>query len=57
MPGPIPVVVRFKDVSLQSLDCWDREFESRCSSLVFVVCCVGSALCDEEESYRVCMSV
>ena len=32
-----------------------------CSSLVFVVCCVGSGLCDElitrlEESYRLCVS-
>jgi len=33
------------------LDCWDREFEScwghGCSSLVFVVCCVGSDLCNK----------
>jgi hypothetical protein len=37
-------------LSLQPPDCWDRGFESRwghgCSSLVFVVCCVGSSLCD-----------
>jgi hypothetical protein len=35
---------------LQQFDCWDREFESRwgheSSSLVFVVCCVGSGLFD-----------
>ena len=44
------------------LDCWDRGFEYRgragCSSLVFVVCCVSSGLCDRlvtrtEEPYRV----
>ena len=44
--------------------CWDRGFEflwgHGCSSLVFVVCCVGSGLCDglitrSEESYRVCV--
>jgi hypothetical protein len=49
-------------VGLRSLDCWDCTFESRpghgCSSVVFVVCCVSSGLCDElitrsEESYRV----
>jgi hypothetical protein len=38
-------------VGLLPLDCWDRRFESRwghgCSSLVFVVCCVGSGLCDK----------
>jgi len=37
-------------VGMQSFDCWDREFESRWghgySSLVFVVCCVGSGLYD-----------
>ena len=47
------------------LDCWDRWFESRweyeCSSLVFVVTCVGSGLCGElitrlEESYRMSVS-
>ena len=52
-------------IILQSLDCWDRGFESRsgngCSSLVFVVYCVGSGFCDElmsrvEESYRVHVS-
>jgi hypothetical protein len=36
-------------VSLRSLDCWDRVFESHCghecSSVVFV-CCVGSCFCD-----------
>jgi hypothetical protein len=58
---PIPVVC-----GLQPLDSWDGVFESRwghgCSSLVFVVCCVGSGLCDElitgsEESNRLCVSV
>jgi len=48
------------------LDCWDCRFESRwvhgCSYVVFVVCCVGSGLCDglitrAEESYRVCVCV
>ena len=48
-------------VALQPLACWDRGFEHRweygCSSIMFVVCCVGSSLCDElitrlEESYR-----
>jgi hypothetical protein len=52
-------------IILQSLDCRDRGFESRsgngCSSLVFVVCCVGSSFCHEpitrvEESYRVHVS-
>ena len=53
-------------VGLQQLDYWNRGFESRwrhgCSSVVFVVCCVGSGLCDglitrSEESYgvRVCL--
>jgi hypothetical protein len=36
---------------LQIFDYWDRGFESRrghrCSSLVFVVCCAGSGICDE----------
>ena len=49
---------------MQPLERRDRIFESRrghgCSSLVFVVCCVGSGLCDglitrSEESY--CVSV
>jgi len=52
-------------IILQSLDCRDRGFESswgnECSSLVFVVCCVGSDFCDDlitrvEESYRVHVS-
>ena len=38
-------------VGLQLLDSWDRGFEPRgrhgCSSLLFVVCCTGSGLCDE----------
>jgi hypothetical protein len=38
----------------QALDCWDRGFESRwghgCLSLVFVVRCIGSRLCDELKS-------
>ena len=36
-------------IGMRSLDCWDRGFESRCrhgcSSLLFVVCCVGSGVC------------
>ena len=40
---------------LRLLDCWARGFESRweyeCSSLVFVVYCVGSGLCDELITY------
>jgi hypothetical protein len=48
------------------LDCCDCGFESRwvhgCSYVVFVVCCVGSGICDElitrsEESYLVCVCV
>ena len=55
-----------RGVGLQPLDFWDRGFESRwrhgCSSLVFVVCCVCSGLCDElitrsGESYRLCLYV
>jgi len=51
---------------LKPLDRWDRRFVSSwahsCSSLVLVVCCVGSGLCDgliagSEESYRVCVNV
>jgi hypothetical protein len=51
---------------MQLLDCWDCRFELRrghgCSSFVFVVCFVGSGLCDElithsEESYQVCVCV
>jgi hypothetical protein len=53
-------------VSLRSLDCWDRGFESRwehgCSSVVFAVCYVGCGLCDElithsGWSYRECVCV
>lgn len=51
-------------VGLRQLDCCGRGFESHwgfgCSSVVFVVCCVGNSLCDElithsEESYH-CVS-
>jgi len=50
--------------SFRPFESCDRGFESRLehgfSSLVFVVCCVGSGPCDElitcsEESYRVCV--
>jgi hypothetical protein len=45
------VAVRSKASVWSSLDCWDHGFESRwghgCSSLVFVLCCVGSRPCDE----------
>ena len=53
-------------VRLRPLNCWDHGFESRsnhgCSSVEFVVCCVGSGLCDglitrPEESYRLCVCV
>jgi len=55
-----------EDVGLKPLDCWDRGFHSRwghgCFVSLFVVCCVGSCLCDElitrsEESCRVCVCV
>jgi len=43
-------VSSFKRVDLQPFECWDRGFESRCghgySSVVFVVCYVGSGLCE-----------
>jgi len=47
---------------LQQPDCRDYGFNSRWGSLVFVVCCVGSRLCDElitrsEETYRPCLCV
>jgi hypothetical protein len=51
---------------VQPLGYWDGGFESlwrhRCLSLVFVVCCEVSDLCDElithsEESNRVCVCV
>jgi hypothetical protein len=51
-------------VGLWPFACWDCGFECRrgkvWSSLVFVVCCVGSGLCDElitplEHSYRMCV--
>jgi hypothetical protein len=51
-------------LGLLPLACWDCGFEScwghRCSSLVFVVCCVGSGFCDglithsEESTVCVC---
>jgi hypothetical protein len=46
--------------SKQTLDCWDRGFESDSSSLVFVVFCVGTGLCDglitrSKKPYRVCL--
>jgi hypothetical protein len=53
-------------VRLLLLDYWDRGFESRrklrCSSVVLMVCCVGSDICDEliirpEESYQSCLCV
>jgi hypothetical protein len=51
-------------VVLQLIVCWDRRFESswrrEYSYLVFVLCCLGSGLCDglisrPEKSYRVCL--
>jgi len=53
-------------VGLKLIDCWGQGLESRCgdeySSVVFLVCCVGSGFCDElitlsEESYCVCVCV
>jgi hypothetical protein len=55
-------------VGLKALDCWDHSQRHGCSSVVFIVCCVGSSLCDEltthsEESWggggglRVCVCV
>ena len=55
-----------RGVGLRPLDCWDCGFETcrghGCSSIMFVVCCVGSVLCDElithsGESYSVCVCV
>jgi len=52
-------------LSLQPLDFWVRVFDFRwgygCSSVVFVVCCLGSDLNDmlitrSEESCRMCLS-
>jgi hypothetical protein len=44
-------MVAIGGVGVKPLNCSDYEFEFRwvqgCSSLVFVVCCVGSGLCDE----------
>ena len=56
-----PVAVRSYGLGLRPLNRWDRGFECLwghvCSSLLFVVCCVVSGLCDElitrlEVSYR-----
>jgi len=53
-------------VALRLLECYDHGFKSlwrhRRVSLVFVVCCIRSGLCDElitcsEESYQVCVCV
>jgi hypothetical protein len=48
---PIPLAVRSKAYVLGRPDCWSWGFEClwghRCVPLVFVVCCVGSSLCDE----------
>jgi hypothetical protein len=58
------VAARSKTWGLRPLACWDCGFQSRqghgCLCLVFVVCCVGSGLCDvpissSEESYRICV--
>jgi hypothetical protein len=52
-----------QDVGLWPLACWDCGFESRqghgCLSLVNVVCCTGTGLCEGPiprpgESYRMC---
>jgi hypothetical protein len=66
--GPVSCFCLATDtgVGLRPLDCWKHGFESRwghgCSSVVFVVCFVGSGLCEElitrsEEWYRLCMCV
>jgi len=53
-------------VCLWPLDCWYRGFQSLWghgfSALGFVVCCVGSGLCDRlitssDEKYRVCLLI
>ena len=55
-----------KCLGLRPLDYWDCGFETcrghGCSSVMFVVYCVGSGLSEElitrsEESYRVCVCV
>ena len=57
---------RLWDVGLQSIECRNRSFESRwghdCSSILFVLYCVGTGLCDElvtrsEDCCRVCVCV
>jgi len=54
-----------QDICLKPLDCWIRGFEfcrrNGCWSLVLIVCCVGSGVCDglitgTEKSYRGCVS-
>jgi hypothetical protein len=54
------------DICLQRLSCWDWWFEfcweHGCSSLVFVVCCVGSSFWEKVivhsgESYHACVCV
>jgi len=61
---PVLVGVRSKLRSEQLLDCRDAGYESHrghgCSSLVYVVCCVGSSLSNRlitgtEEPYCVCV--
>ena len=63
---PIQVARADKGVSLQQLYCWDCWSElrkgNRFSSLVFVLSCVDSGLCNElitcsGEFYRVCVCV
>lgn len=53
-------------VALRQLACWDCWFEfrqeHRCLSLVIIVCCAGTVLCDEliprpGEPYLVCLCV
>ena len=53
-------------VGMQLFDCWGGGLESRrrhgYSSVAFIVCCVGSGLCERlntpaEESYRVSVCV
>jgi hypothetical protein len=60
MSGADPDGCAVTGLGLQSLDCWDRGLESRwrhgCSYFIFVVCCVGSSLCDDLESYRLCVA-
>ena len=59
-------MLRLTEFLLQLLYGWDRGLQfhigHECSSLAFVVCCVGSDFCDElithsEDIYRVCVRV